>query len=95
METPEDDDFDAIIKILKPATEHELKSILRVVGMSNPDIAKTKPLHDDPNYKKWQGDALREGIIILKDFGKSLEDYNNYAIKIMEIFDDKNIRIVN
>ena len=37
--------------------------------MSNPDIANTRTLYNDPNYKKWQGDALQEGIKMLLEFG--------------------------
>jgi hypothetical protein len=100
METPEEEDFDTIIKILKPATEHELKSILRFVGMSNPDIVNVKPLHNDPNYKKWQGDALQEGIKLLLEFGgwdtknkKEKDDSNrNYLMTIFIVLENCGVK---
>jgi hypothetical protein len=62
MEVPEENDFDAILAILRPAGQHELKSILRRLSEMELD-------RNDPLYAEKQGEALQEGINRLFEFG--------------------------
>jgi hypothetical protein len=92
METPQEEDFDAIINILTPAKEHELKSILRVLGTSNPAIVDKKPDRDEIDYPDWQGTALREGVRILMSFGRDiLSGYDDYYKKLKVLLHEKEI----
>ena len=70
METPEEQDFDAIIAILRPASQHKLKSVLRTVSEMKLD-------RNDPDFSAQQGKALQEGIRRLLEFGGYFEKQGN------------------
>ncbi len=74
METPAEEDFDAILAILRPAGEHEIKSILRVIGK---EFYKGPiPVRGTTAYSNWQGEMLKEGVRRLMEFGGYFEiDY--------------------
>ena len=93
MTIPEEEDFDAILEILRQAGVHELKSILRVVGEDDITIKAGKPERGTLLYSRWQGDALKKGVEILKDFRQNLtkKTRNNYLQNLGEILDDANI----
>ena len=91
MTIPEEEDFDAILEILRQAGVHELKSILRVVGEDDITIKASKPERGTLLYSRWQGDALQKGIEILLNFGQQLEGYKNYTINLKTLLGIKSI----
>ena len=78
MEIPEEGDHDAILAILRPAGEHTLKSILRVIGKETEEMkGSAKPDRAQADaYSKWQGKALQAGIKELLKFGGWDEERN-------------------
>ncbi len=96
MEIPQESDFDAIIKLLQSAdSDHELKSILRTVGLEDIAIKASRPKRGTPLYSKWQGDALQEGIRRLLGFGEGIKKlefaYPGYRGKVKRVLEEKNI----
>jgi outer membrane protein OmpA-like peptidoglycan-associated protein len=71
MDLPEEDDFDAILAFLNPAGEHEIKSILRVIGKEK--FTGTIPGYDSQTYSTWQGEMLKAGAKRLMEFGPDLD----------------------
>ena len=85
METPEEDDFDAILTILRPTGLHELKAILRNLS----EMKLNRNAHD---YTEMQGKALREGVRRLMEFGRGrLRGYDLYNVNIRAILNEKGI----
>ena len=86
MATTEEDDFNAIIKILEAAeTDHELKWVLRNAQDAIPISTKSTD--------KEKGDALDEGIKRVGNFGNNLDEYSTYVNRFMEILNEKNIMV--
>jgi hypothetical protein len=80
MATEEEEDFDAIIKVLESAeTDHELKWIIR----------RIVDLHGkDPN-----GELLQKGIRQLAGYGIGMSGYNAYEERVKEILHGSQIAI--
>jgi hypothetical protein len=88
MEIPQESDFDAILKILRPAKKHELKSILRVVS----EMQYSRSM----NFVEMQGKALQEGIRRLMEFGGYFDEEkglrkNVYILEIQKVLKSNGI----
>jgi len=78
METKEDEDYDAILNVLRAAkTEHELKWILRKISQMQ------LPAKEDPEYAKASGEALQEGIRRIVIFGKSEDGFDKLIYSLL------------